>query len=525
MPGFRRRNEQTQGVLLWTLVLDDEVVDKEYLLKKLDERGIKFVRSKVDEESPEDVDVQKWLNKTWGDVEKNYIWLIYWLTIFCNFRWPDRHEKSYEKYVDIPSEFFRAHIPHRLLPIIRNILEAAQVIKINHSYLTKKAAKKVRKKAHPKSFRIYSEGEFKNRKINTTSLPALDTILVFHNDDWLKAKPESPINDDLKTYEVIKTNLSKVRLVSDAVDIVQAADYDSKGSRHFHLRTIEMVNSFAAPELTPKQVEHWNIKANYHEHTGRVYTSLSNFPRRWRHLLRIKGFPLWNIDATACHPFLLINLYDQSNAAPALIDRERKRYKKRFSHNSDFYLTIGEMGGIERKSKDQTNEEYRSMIKDEVMTFMNATWKDQQKTKLFQAYKKNKFYILLEAMERVKTSLVVDRDSILFKKLQEAVEDRNSKHPDKRHSIKDVYYIQMSQLTSLWEGEMMIKTVCRRLAHEGVVLDGKHYQPWFIPFHDAIWTQRHFVKPIKKLLKEVWKEHCGATPPFKATNMGETKKE
>ena len=35
MSGFKRNNSSNDGILLWTLVLDDELVDKFYLLKEL----------------------------------------------------------------------------------------------------------------------------------------------------------------------------------------------------------------------------------------------------------------------------------------------------------------------------------------------------------------------------------------------------------------------------------------------------------------------------------------------------------
>ena len=82
MSGFRRQNQHTHGLLLWTLELDGQVVDREYILAKLNRRKITHVAGLSRENAPLDVHVSDWLNSDWGGVERNYINFLGFLTIF-----------------------------------------------------------------------------------------------------------------------------------------------------------------------------------------------------------------------------------------------------------------------------------------------------------------------------------------------------------------------------------------------------------------------------------------------------------
>ena len=93
----------------------------------------------------------------------------------------------------------------------------------------------------------------------------------------------------------------------------------------------------------------------------------------------------------------MIKLYELSHHPPSKVALERKNYKKRFSHNSDFYLTVDALGGIERTTPDQSDIEYRNMIKQEVRTFMNARNSVKRTTQLDRAYR-SKFPVLVETM-------------------------------------------------------------------------------------------------------------------------------
>ncbi|XOV70678.1 MAG: hypothetical protein ACFHW5_18495 [Verrucomicrobiota bacterium] len=540
MSGFKRQNQTTQGVLLFTLVLDGKKIDREYIITKLNSRKITHVRRTLmddpstpldlSQENPKNlVNVAHWLHAMRKDAPSNYIWLIYFITIFCSYRWPDRKKKRYEEFVNIPATVWESHITVRAIPIILNILQAAEVLMRNHRYLSAAAAQKVKKEPFSKSLAIFQSPKVRYSSITSVSLPELDTVNVFHNDNWLKAKAELPITGDLNTSEVIKTNLSKLRLDPDVLTDVDAYDYakdpkivsqgaDPNRAKEWDKMFLTKILTFASPDLKPSEVESWNLTCTYHEHTGRCYHSFSNFPSRWRHKLKVKGAHIWNIDASACHPFLMIKLYELSHHPPSMVALERKNYKKRFSHNSDFYLTVGALGGIERTTPDQSDIEYRNMIKQEVRTFMNARNSVQRTTQLDRAYRR-KFPVLVETMDRVKTSLMVDRDSSTIKKMEERARKSNSKGSDKVHTWKDFLYLQMSYFTSLWEGELIIKKVCHQLAHEPVIIDGKPYKPFFFPLHDAIITTRNFVRPIKKLLKSTFVDECGATPPFKEEKL------
>ncbi len=115
MSGFKRNSTHNDGILLWTLVLDDEVVDKLYLFKELKSRGIKTVKGPDKHSGAEDINVEEWLDRKWGGVERNYCWLLFFITIFCSMRWPDLEGNDYEHYKNITGKILPA--PQKSLTI------------------------------------------------------------------------------------------------------------------------------------------------------------------------------------------------------------------------------------------------------------------------------------------------------------------------------------------------------------------------------------------------------------------------
>ena len=526
MSGFKRINTNTKGVLLWTLKLDDEVIDKEYLLLKLKSREITEVESvKKSDGSCERIVVADWLNKEYGGTHRNYCWLLFYLTIFCAFRWPDREAEDFEEFVNIPKDTWDDLIPNskgqRI--IISNILEASEVIEVNHKYLSAAAAANSGAVPFSKSYRIFNGS---NRKITSASIPEIDTTKVFNNERWLNNNTNTAINGDGDTTEAIKSHYKMLRISDEAIDIAERFDYsyadNPTRAKAIVLSNVSKIHSFAALTKKPSQREYWNYSFKYHAHVGRCYHNLTQFKKAFRYMLTVKGAPLWQVDAGAAHPFLLIKLYDRAEAHATNLERERKKYSTRFSHNSDFYSTVGEFGKIARESAKQTDEDYRLMVKGMFWEFIFGKPNRPDECEFTQAYQRL-FPILLRTINTMKTSWVVGKKSIEFKKIEEKWKRRNAKlKREERPEIPltDMQYVQLSYLMQQLEGDIMIKGVCRHLVHEGLVVDGKLRKPWFIPLHDAIWCQRYAAKPLTKLMKEYWHKETGAIPAFKRTSLG-----
>ena len=99
MAGTKRKNTHTGGILLFTLVLDKEVIDKDYILKQLQSREIIEVDGvRKRDGSTVKINVHDWLTKKRKRQERNYCWLLFYITIFCARRWPDIDGADYEQY-------------------------------------------------------------------------------------------------------------------------------------------------------------------------------------------------------------------------------------------------------------------------------------------------------------------------------------------------------------------------------------------------------------------------------------------
>jgi len=478
--------------------------------------------------SAEDINVKEWLNRKWGGVERNYCWLLFTLTIFCARRWPDRNLHDYEEYKNIGIETWNQYIPNSegQLTIIRNILEAAQVLQWNHRYLSKAAAAKTGKIPFSKSVRIFDSDQVHYRSITSKAISGFDTKPVFENSKWLNSNDDLPITGDHKTTEVIRDNIALIRIPDNALEVVEAFDFSKEDnpeeSKSSNYRSVATVHSFAARGLKDSEREYWNISIRYHEHTGRVYHNYASFPRKFRHLLTIKGFPIRQVDAVAAHPFLLIKLYDEAEAPPQDVERERSFYNKRFSHNNDFYTTVGKFGNIPRASEGQGPDEYRSMVKGMFWEFVYGKPKHPSRCSFTRAYEQL-FPILMRTINKMKTTWVVGQNSLVFQKIEESWKKESRKRATAGKEpipVEDFQYKQLSYLMQRLEGEIMIKGVCHQLAHKGIEVDGKMVKPWFVPVHDAIWCQRYMVKPIKRLMKKMWFEKLGAKAAFTSKSLG-----
>ena len=113
MSGLKNRNKNTGGVLLYTLVINGELVDRDYVLKRLKEKGITTVKGPEKKKTPtEDIDVEKWLKKERDGLERNYVWFIFYLTIFCSRRWPFRKPDGREQFINIGKTVWDLYIPN-----------------------------------------------------------------------------------------------------------------------------------------------------------------------------------------------------------------------------------------------------------------------------------------------------------------------------------------------------------------------------------------------------------------------------
>lgn len=545
MGGLKRRNPVTGGILFFTLVLNGDVVDREYILHRLQQRGITTVKGpKPKDGEAEDIDVSKWLHHNYGGTDRNYGWLLFWMTIFCNIRWSrERKDADYQEYINIHSDFWDQYIDnnHGLRTIIENILEAAEVIKINPIYLSKTAAAKVGKKPFPQSFSICEKEKFTTPP-TYKSVVEFDTTKWIANDRWITNKTDFiPIKGDLETTQAIISNLQKIRLCESVLEDIETYNYEAEAERvnvvrkkrgekptsperlkQSDLSTMDTILSFAGLNQKDFEREVANSTFTYRVHTGRVYHSFITFPKRWRHKLSIKGAPIYQIDCVGAHPYLLIQLYDNMKAAPLRKEREKKRYNTRFSHNSDFYTTVGKLGGIEKSSPDQSDANYRGMIKDMFWLFLYGKHEEVKDSAFAVVYREN-YQLLFDAITDWKTNLKVRKNSATYKHLEKKLKELRTgkgKADADKLTIKDVLHTQFNLRMSQLEGDIMIKTVCRRLVHEGIEIKGKNIVPWFIPFHDGIWVQVSTIKPIKQLVKAVWKEKTNARPAFSDGPIG-----
>jgi hypothetical protein len=557
---MRDVNKHNGGILLYTLTFSNKdqpgvlVIDKSFIIDELKSRGTRKItlgcwgvdgkrrkRGKTKKKLGDSkVDPFTWLNKEYGTskdgnpYQRNYCYLLFFLTILCEKIFlVDEEDRDYWFYKNLSWKKLESFIPNSKGQLITaiSILEAAEIIVVNPHYQTNTSAKKRSPHAtgYPQSYKVhprflddlsYSRMSFKGmHDIDATFIP---------NNKWIKKGEFTPIPNNDFLQETIEANLLAVGIENYAVDQYNnmrlVAGYPLPKSS-----IVQTVHSFAAlsRKNRPSEIIHQNVKANWSKSTGRLYHNLSSFPRELRYTLSIKGASIWQVDVTAAHAFLLINLYKKSlelsekPSWPEKIRKERKKYLQRFNYKTDFYLKIGEIGKIPRASSKQTDKDYRQMIKDAYWSFVFGDVKSAIDCVFTKAYQ-TLCPILLQTINHLKKEWWIDKQGPAYKRIQEKlyVENRKRIKDGKPElTLADKRYKQIAYSMQQLEGEIILSGVCNELANWK---PRKSFHPkkiWFLPLHDALWVQQCNVRYARQIMRKHWEKHLGQPPILTANSI------
>lgn len=84
--------------------------------------------------------------------------------------------------------------------------------------------------------------------------------------------------------------------------------------------------------------------------TGRLFTNLTNFPKRLRQFVHIDGQPLWDVDVAACQPLMLSALYEGKH------DAERTKYLDAVL-SGKFYERLAAAASVKYDDRDKLKED------------------------------------------------------------------------------------------------------------------------------------------------------------------------
>ena len=487
--------------MIHTFTINNVVIDKSYILKALEERGI----FEVDGVKPQKgrapkVNVEEWLSKTHGKgkeseqaFERNYIYLLFYLTIIIAMTFSYREESKWW-FKNISSETLESYISnkHGLLTIIRNILKSAEILKFNDSYEVG---------GHTKSVSLHTR--FKNERASYRSLANIDASFI-PTRKWVKEVIE-PIEDDVSTTSIITDNLSKLRLSKKAFAQLKSGTFKSKRSEDTTRRLIDEFYSFAGLDLQDADRLKENIYFKYKPHTGRVYSPITGFPRDFRKHLSYKGAALSIVDIRAAHPWILLYWYKKSKAHPKMIEREQDKYRSWFTDRKDFPSFYGRIAQAAKVDKPD------AVLKKEFFAFLYGKVRDPKSCYITQVYD-DEFPILLETINWHKKNIYTKQQTPIYSYLESELKKENAKRKKKDkplQSLLDFAHKQSNLENSKIEGDVMILGVCVELAEEGI---------WHVPIHDAIVCQKRRVRDVKRVMKEHWLERVGFEPHLSETH-------
>ena len=552
-----------KAILLHSLCFEDNsgdktVIDENYIINELKRREI----TKVKASGKATTDPVIWVQNVRSGKKRNLIHLLFFIEIFSDILFND-YDNDYFREIHPSRKFLKSLIPSSKgqLSIMLEILTKIEIIERGKSYLAKSSIRKSDshiRSATPKSLKIHrrwkdhkvwydAETNRKERLLDTRDVIPAEKYLTKRNDEKRQPPPKHPY-----LREAIEDNIQSIDIWDNAFELFNT-ERVRDGKKPAKESVVKTVHSFAALSIrnSPKKQAVWNVYANYKETTGRIYHTLSSYPSNYRFMLSFKGFPIWQVDVKSAHVFLLVCLYDkaaeykekiwdhlndkQLESAIRRLKTEKRKYLKRFNYINDFYLTVAKLAKIPQE-ENQSDEDYREMIKKGFYSFaMGEPDKKGKESVLTKIYEKE-FPILLRAMNHFKSSWWMQDD---LEKYGAAVENIKNgmpkynkealkawtdagKNPDyfKPKKWNQIPYKQLSYELSLIEGDIMINGICAELAKWKPEKPQDPKKVWFIPNHDAIWTNQGSLRVVKRVMRKHWEKRIGDIPAWESKSLG-----
>ncbi len=548
-----------KAILLRTLTFKDkttgdiEVINQSYLIKELKRRGINSVNKKVD--GSETVNPVEWINKKRGTKKLNAIYLLLFIEIIVDQIFDDENSSPFRE-IFLRRKYIESLIrgsKHGSLNIILDIFIKLKIIERGKSYLSKGSISKSQKhyvSAFPKSIKIHKRWEnFEpwyeadsnrtNKEVDTREVINFDKFHNTKNEDKRTPPPKHPW-----LREVIEENISKLNIIDGAHNLFNEIR-ECEGRKPQKSSVVKTHESFGALSIrnSPTKQAQGQVRAGYSKATGRLFHTLSMFPKDCRFMWRYKGHPVYQVDVKSAHVFLLVSLYEkaieykekiwpqytdkQYESTVRSLKNEKRRYKKRFNYKSDFYLTVAKLANNSQGLENE--EEFRKKIKEGFYEF--AFGEPDSELLLAKIYSKN-FPILLRAMNYFKTRWWMNDDQdkygAVIERIKEKMPDDNrkaksawekaGKNPNyfKPKKWNEVPHKQLAYEMQMIEGDIMINGVCAELARWKPEKPQDPKTIWFIPNHDAIWTSQNALRVVKRVMRKHWGKSIGEIPAWDA---------
>ena len=215
---------------------------------------------------------------------------------------------------------------------------------------------------------------------------------------------------------------------------------------------------------------------------GRIHSPITTMKKDFRRYLRYQGSPIATVDAVACHPFLLLSLYNEpslKNDPEAQI--EAKGYYSLWDLRNgkrDFYTAFNDLGELEMERNDMKSAFYTEFL----YCFKP---KEGNGEKIAAVYEKH-FPKLYGLIKRIKSARYLPDD-------------------DPYHKTKNAH--NHGQLSV-----MMFRRETRAFIDESVgeIFSGDKF--WVVTIHDALCCHPDNVDKVEDILRRKLKAETGFDP-------------
>ena len=379
----------------------------------------------------------------------------------------------------ISKETFGNYVPAKLVKKLKEILENLGVIDENPKHLPKSVAKT--RKPFCKSYRFTAPYQ--------DSMP-VEIIKDFGIQERVlkKRRHRHWRNKESRPPELswLEKQIHQLEILPEAFEEIDRYEFKSERAKGFTRILLSKIDELRAG-LTDQ------LFFSRDDTIDRVHSPITTLKKDFRRFLRFQGDPIAIVDAVACHPFLLLSLYNEpslKNDPEAQIEAQRYYSLWELRHGKrDFYIAFNDLGELGMERNDMKSGFYTEFL-------YCPKPKKGNGEKIAAVYEMH-FPKLYGLMKRIKSARYLPDGDPYFKTT------RSSNH---------------GQLAV-----MMFRRETRAFIDESVgeIFSGDKF--WVVTIHDALCCHPDNIDKIKDILARNLKAQTGFHPVLDVENPSEVK--
>lgn len=449
------------------------------------------------------------------------LYLIFTKLLQLELRRP--RSQSNKLYWNVPLSKFLLYVPNKNdISCIKRLLKASGVIDINER--SSSGNRKLGYKPFPQSYRLNQ----KYLDCNLVRLYSLQTeqyyFLQKAYDNWgklpsIKTEEEETELDILLTEEEgivedtplfnwlhkchrqVRIDMNKVeRVLNEYLNHPDPKKRITKKEYSKAEHRADIINNFNSKHEVDDTFKRSKL-------VGRISNNINQLNKILRPALSYNNFDIHWVDIHACHPFLLLPLYNDIPQTKSVLKEKEEYFNLWVKGQKNFYLNFSNLGG-----KIGNVPMLKKMFLGKKGLY--SRYRRIRKNYIDKVYSKS-FPILNNRIEIIKTLEYLPKNDNYWEGYEERLNKKiaktragNIKDKTDRPLPTEILYSQLAYINLRLESKLVIDTACKNFRDE------QGEGAFALSMHDAVGVQLSRVRDIKRHLRKAFEGATGKRPKF-----------